>query len=370
MHPAFTFLDPDAQPGSSGRLAGWLIPAKDLSDVAGMPTTCGSPHRAYVARQTSPFIARLQREGAVISGKTLTSELGATVYAERTDVPVLESPAYPGRTPGGSSTGAAVIVAEGLHRAAHGSDAGGSLRVPAAACEVVGFKPASTSASTDGFITVNVADQVELWDYAGVEKLIDASISHSPRIGILTTPLFTPGAPVDPARAAVVRRAADVLSQWFDVREVHPYPQAAETFTHFSRRIKQAFAAVDAKDNEYVAWLAAEGKRVTAAQLAAANNHLAILDVILPRVWGVDVLLTPTIAVDPPEVGTFSGMEPSESFEAQTRWSPWCSLFNLTGGPAIAVGPVHLGGITADDSTVLALAALVEPVARGWREAS
>ena len=81
MHPAFAYLAPDPQPVTTGRLSGWVIPAKDLSDVAGMPTTGGNPQRTYVAGTTSPFLAALQREGATINGKTATSELGATIYA-------------------------------------------------------------------------------------------------------------------------------------------------------------------------------------------------------------------------------------------------------------------------------------------------
>ncbi|MCQ4617946.1 amidase [Corynebacterium sp. CCUG 59401] len=363
MHPAFAYLAPDPQPVTTGRLSGWVIPAKDLSDVAGMPTTGGNPQRTYVAGTTSPFLAALQREGATINGKTATSELGATIYAERPDVPVLTSPAYPGATPGGSSTGAAVVVAEGLHRAAHGSDAGGSLRVPAAACEVVGFKPAGTSktVSTDGFITATVADQQFLHNANNAYRRL--------RVGLLTTPLFSTESVVSPDRIAVVEQAAEVLGGSCDVVKLHPYQAAAETFTHFTRRIQQAFVKVDPLDSAYISWLKEQGIAVTAAQLAEGQRHIAGLSQALQREWGVDVLLTPTVATDPPPVGHFSAMSPAESFAAQTAWSPWCSLFNLTGGPAIAVGPIHIGGITASDSEVLALAAEVEDVWQEWKAA-
>lgn len=363
MHPAFAYLVSDPQPVVTGRLSGWVIPAKDLSDVADMPTTSGNPRRRYIAKTTSPFLAALQRDGATINGKTVTSELGATIYAERPDVPALTSPAYAGATPGGSSSGAAVVVAEGLHRAAHGSDAGGSLRVPAAACEVVGFKPAGTlqTLSTDGFITATVADQQFLHNTQNAYRRL--------RVGILTTPLFSTESVVSPDRVAVVEQAAEVLAGSYDVINLEPYECAAETFAHFTRRIKHAFAGVDPLDSPYLAWLKQQGCAVTTAQLTQGQHHIAALPQQLQRAWGVDVLLTPTVATDPPPVGYFSAMSPAESFAAQTAWSPWCSLFNLTGGPAVAVGPIHIGGITATNSEVLALAAHVEGVWQEWKAA-
>lgn len=360
MHPAFTYVDPAARPLAAGRLSGWVIPAKDLSDVAGMPTTGGNPRRGYLATATSPFLAHLQAQGATINGKTLSSELGATVYAERPDVALLTSPAYPGATPGGSSTGAAVVVAEGLHRAAHGSDAGGSLRVPAAACEVVGFKPTKRGAvSADGFITASVADQAFLHGTGFAYRRLT--------IGLLTHPLFSRGADVDPGRIGVVKQAARVLSETCDVVELEPYPGAEESFAHFTRRIQHSFADADPMDSEYLAWLKETGQRVAAHELASGAAHIAGLEASLREYWGVDVLLTPTIATDPPPLGHFSALSPENSFAAQTAWSPWCSLFNLTGGPAIAVGPIHLGGITVSDAELLALAAQVEGVWREWK---
>ena len=359
MHPAFTYLDDSVRPQRNGRLAGWVIPAKDLSDVAGMPTTMGNPAREYVARTTSPFLSKLQHQGAAINGKTVTAELGATVYAER--VPELASPAYPGATPGGSSSGAAVVVAEGLHRAAHGSDAGGSLRVPAAACEVVGFKP-SGRGTVDGFLTQTVADQLTLH---GLRK----NAFRRLRLGICTSPLFTPGAPVDEKRIAVVERAGEVLEELVGVEKhvLEPFSGAERAFGYFRTLITHKFADVDPADSEYVAWLRREGRALTPGDVTLAQQQAAGLTTHVAAQWDVDVLLTPTIAADPPAVDYFPGLSPADSFMAQTEWTPWCSLFNLTGGPAVALGPVHLGGLTVDDATVLQLAQAIEPVVRQWR---
>lgn len=365
MHPALTYSAADVRPRpGGGRLSGWVIPAKDTADVAGWPTTSGSPLRSRVAGETTPFLAGLQRHGALIDAKTLTSELGATIYAERPDVPLLSSPAYAGCTPGGSSTGAAVVVADGLYRAAHGGDAGGSLRVPAAACEVVGFKPGAPqqTVSVDGFITRTVADQVELW---GLPRRRLEALS----VGVLTAPLFTPGAVVDAGREGVVRRAAALLAGYFPVREVAPLSFGVETYRHFSARIKHSFVEVDPLDSPYIAWLRDEARSLTPSTLSAAAAHIAALPSLVRTEWDVDIVLTPMIATDPPPLGFFPSLSPADSFEAQTEWSPWGSLFNLTGAPAAAVGPVQVGGISpaADDAAVLEIARLIEPVVEEWQ---
>lgn len=355
-HPAFSFIAPEPlRHTGGGRLAGWEIPIKDSTDVAGFPTTDGNPLRSRIATENDPVVGMLLDAGAAIPGKTLTSELGATCYAEREGVPVLESPAYPGCTPGGSSAGAGVAVGLGLVRAAHGTDAGGSIRVPAAACEVVGFKGRSQNIAAHGFLTRTVADQFTIlgWQRPAYRRL---------RIGVLTEALFVDAA-VDGRRGGIVDKLAGSLDH--DVVELHPYPEARETFEHFSARIKHAFAKVDPLDSAYLAWLKAEGQQVTAEEVAAARAHCATLPALLAARWGVDVLLSPTLASDPPPLGYFSSMRPEESFYQQTVWSPWCSLFNVTGAPAIALGPVHLGALAVGGAELLALAAEVETILGG-----
>ena len=114
-HPAFASIASTPIRGTHGaRLDGWSIPIKSSTPVMGLPTIDGSPHRTSTPTSHDPFVAWLLRQGVSVPATTVTSELGATCYAERPDMPMLESPAYPGRTPGGSSTGAGVAVALGL----------------------------------------------------------------------------------------------------------------------------------------------------------------------------------------------------------------------------------------------------------------
>ncbi|QYH19549.1 amidase [Corynebacterium aquatimens] len=329
-------------------MAGWSIPVKDSTDVAGMPTTDGNPARARIAERDDPVVRMLLEAGAAIPSKTLTSELGATCYAERPGVPVLESPAFPGCTPGGSSSGAGVAVGLGLARVAHGTDAGGSIRVPAAACNVVGFKAASTMIAAHGFLSRTVADQFTVlgWQRPAPRRL---------RIGVLTQGLFVPSE-VASRRGAAVERVSAQLGRTHDIVELAPYPEARETFAHFTSLITRAFADVDPLDNTYIAWCKEQGQAVPDAQLAQALEHRRALPAILAERWGVDAVLCPTLAFDPPKLGFFSSLTPEESFYQQTVWSPWCSLFNMTGAPAVALAGVHLGAVTIGGAELLALA--------------
>lgn len=122
-----------------GPLHGIPIGIKDIFDVAGMPTRCGSLARQQVppAHEDAASVATLREHGAVIVGKTVTQEFAAGVIS-----PPARNPWDPSRIPGGSSGGSAVAVALGDVLGAMGSDTGGSIRIPAAACGVVGFKPA------------------------------------------------------------------------------------------------------------------------------------------------------------------------------------------------------------------------------------
>lgn len=127
---------------SAGPLCGVPVAIKDLTDVAGVRTTYGSPFFAeHVPESSHAVVDRLEEAGAVVLGKTNTPEFG---YKSTTVNPVFgatSTPFDPERTSGGSSGGSAAAVADGLTAFAQGSDGGGSIRIPAACCGVYGFKP-------------------------------------------------------------------------------------------------------------------------------------------------------------------------------------------------------------------------------------
>ncbi|AKK12097.1 amidase [Corynebacterium uterequi] len=355
----FDPLAPAAHPTIEGDLSGWIIPAKDLYEFAGMPTTFGSRARTIArSTETNSFIAAYQARGAAIPGKSVTSELGMTIDAEPRDLPALDNPIWPGRTPGGSSGGAAVMVARGLVRAAHASDAGGSIRIPSAACGVVGFKPASSQIAAHGFITRRVEDSAYLHQ-------LTLGAPTPRRVGLLTTPLLAE-VDVQPEWERATREAAEALAAaGHDVVEVGFWPAIAETFERYTDIF--SYRLGDIPNPDYIAaWLRKRGLTVSAQRYAESLAYAATVRGRLRDFYGVDALLTPTVSSDPPAVGAFSQLEPAENFAAQTRWASWTSVFNIAGAPAISLpwpvpgrpqpAGVHLAGLTLDDAELLTLA--------------
>ena len=369
----FTYVDTSRRPRAKGRLSGWILSAKDLNDVAGMPTSQGAKHRAYNATASDTFIAALEEQGALIIGKSSTPELGLRVDTEPVDMPHPVNPLHPGATPGGSSGGAAVQVARGLLRAAQGSDGGGSLRVPAAACGVVGFKQSGTDLGVSGFITRTVADAAFLHD-----------ITPRPtpaRIGVLKQPLFA-HTRVDPQHARAVDEAAARLSAaGYPVEEIAPYPTADVTFESFRHIFTSRLAGMEAGEG-YFEWVRQQGLKVSKRMLDDALRHASGLPRLLADCWRVDAIITPMLAYAPPPIGTFLRLDHEENFMEQTRWSPWGSLFNVAHLPAISVpwslspgvsapkartpatqAPigVQVGSITLTDAQLLHLASSLHP---------
>jgi aspartyl-tRNA(Asn)/glutamyl-tRNA(Gln) amidotransferase subunit A len=145
--------DRRAREGASlGPLDGVLVSIKDLFDVAGEPTRAGSRvlENAAPAQADAPVVRRLREAGAVIVGKTNMSEFAFTGVGANPHYGTPGNPADRARVPGGSSSGAAVAVADRMCEISIGTDTGGSTRIPAALCGVVGFKPSKYRISTEG----------------------------------------------------------------------------------------------------------------------------------------------------------------------------------------------------------------------------
>lgn len=337
-----------------GPFSDLLIPIKDLMPVSGMPTTYGSVTRRVV-EPSDPFVTALVARGARIVGKTATSELGMTAYTEPVRMPAVDNPLLPGHTPGGSSGGAAVAVARGLVEVAHASDGGGSIRVPAAACGVVGFKPPHDNKggklTAQGFITRSVGMQT---------RMHSVSLTPRPlRIGVLLQPLHGDGTVSEQWKAACLKAADELSDLGHDVYELAPaydetYFQAFETmFSGMCRKIEGEASPI-------VEWLRTKGRALSAGERGMAVDKCASLGAVVRRAWDIEVLLTPTLAFDPPEIGHFSQLSPREDFDEQTRWTPWCTLFNITGwaGVSIPFGgrSIHLGAIRCLPGELLAVA--------------
>ena len=159
-----------------GPLHGVPIAVKDIIDVRGIPTTAASRVReGHVARSDAAVITRLRKAGAVIIGKTNLDEFAFGTTSENSAFGPVRHPLDPARSPGGSSGGSAVAVAAGMAFAALGTDTGGSIRIPAAACGIVGLKPTLGDIPTDGVVPLS-----KTFDHVGpfTRTVGDASLLH------------------------------------------------------------------------------------------------------------------------------------------------------------------------------------------------
>lgn len=153
---AFVTVDPDtalrrADTDPGGRLRGLMFAVKDLIDTAGRRTTYGSPRYHYhVPERSAALVERLEHDGAILLGKTNLNEFAYGVSGYNPHYGVMRTPGDRTRTPGGSSGGSAIAVAAGVCDFAVGTDTGGSVRIPAACCEVYGFKCAHGAVSMAG----------------------------------------------------------------------------------------------------------------------------------------------------------------------------------------------------------------------------
>lgn len=360
MTPAehgFAWFDPTVTVGHGrGPLNGMIIPAKDLYDVTGMPTSLGSAGRTRMAVETDPFLQRLVDRGAIIAGKTQTSELGMSAYCEPVGMAAPSNPRMPGHTPGGSSGGAAVAVAQMLIDAAHASDGGGSIRVPAAACGLVGLKPAHNSTggrpATQGFITRDVETQALLHNIVPVQRGL--------RIGVLLDPLHADSA-VNGSVIETVENTAYRLEKLGHQVVPLGLPYGPWAFEAFSDVLAMRSTAVAGEASALVDWLRSLGSDLSASARCAAVQAFDSVHGVVLESWEVDVALMPTLAWAPPKIGHFSSMAPEADFLEQTKWTPWATMFNMTGGAALTMpSGVQLGGIRVGEAELLGLGKQLE----------
>ena len=138
-----------------GPLHGIPVSIKDLVDMAGTPTTAASQVPPRRPTHDAPVVAKLRRAGAVIVGKTNLHEFAFGTTGDETAFGATHNPLDPARSAGGSSSGAAAALVAGMCYGSVGSDTGGSIRIPAAACGVVGLKPTYSEISTDGVVPLS-----------------------------------------------------------------------------------------------------------------------------------------------------------------------------------------------------------------------
>ncbi|MDG4820305.1 amidase [Asanoa sp. WMMD1127] len=398
-----------APPDARGPLHGVPTAIKDLTMTAGVRTTFGSAAFAdFVPPVDADVVTYLRAAGTVSLGKTTTSELGASCYAETSVAPPARNPWGLGNTAGGSSGGAAAAVAAGLVSVAQGSDGGGSVRIPAAICGLVGYKPSRGVVSggplgfagfglpTHGALARTVTDAAAFLDAMAVPTIgepylappapgggyLGAARTAAPgrlRIGRFTTPMLV-DTPVDPACVAAVDAAATALAgAGHEVDDVAaPLTPAMwplfETIWHV---LSLAPVAPERESSllPLTGYLRARGATVSAGQLMAVLGELQTrVREGLARLAAYDLLLCPPLATPQAAVGWFtSAAEPAEDFDRQRRFSPYCAVFNVTGQPSVTVPVgatdddlpvgVLLSGRYGDDARLLAVAAQLERLA-------
>jgi Asp-tRNA(Asn)/Glu-tRNA(Gln) amidotransferase A subunit family amidase len=390
-----------------GPLHGVPVSFKDMTPTAGIRTTWGSLlFEHHVPRRDALSVQRTKAAGGIVLGKTNTPEFGCKGVTDNRVFGVTRNPWDPALTPGGSSGGAAAAVASGLGPLAEGSDFAGSVRIPAAACGVVGFKPSPgrlpkvegnpwNTIPTSGPLAQTVRDAALFFDVlAGPDERDPMSLpaesflaACDQRVGRLRVAWSVDlgYAAVDPRVAAIVEEAARAfVDLGCDLDEAHPgFPDPIDVVDDFGSAM-------------YAAWLGprlAEWadrmtpnlvRSVRRGQSLSATDYLSLYARRAELYRSVatfferyDLLLTPTIAVLPFPV---DGPEPNEiAGRAVDRrgygWIPFTYPFNLTGHPAISVPagwtddglPVGLQivGPRHGDAMVLRAAAAFE-AARPW----
>jgi amidase len=404
-------------PGDPRPFAGVPIAIKNNRAVSGLRLTQGCTlMRDFVATHDHSVVTRLRAAGFVIVGTTKLPEYGILPVTEPRVHGAARNPWDPSRTPGGSSGGSAAAVAAGMVPIAHGNDGGGSLRIPAACCGLVGLKAQrhrvsaapDLGASTlvlDGVLTRTVADTAVLLDLIAGYETGDAAWIPAPdepfarsaeraprglRIAFTKLPPI-PGAAVDPVCAAAVDRAAALAEQLgHSVEEVEPPWQSedlADLFgDYFAAQVSLGirFSAINAgraepaaEDMEPMSWALWERCRgIDAVRFQLLATQLqARMRALIAYLDPYDALLTPALAQRPLELGSLdtAAARPLETFRRSGYFTPFTPIFNASGQPALSLPlfegddglplGVQLVGRPAGEGPLLALAAALEQAA-------
>jgi aspartyl-tRNA(Asn)/glutamyl-tRNA(Gln) amidotransferase subunit A len=342
-----------------GPLHGIPISIKDLFDVAGVATTAGSRLREeHRARADASAVRHLRNAGAVLLGKTNLHEFAFGTTNEDSGWGPARHPIDPKRSPGGSSGGSAVSVATGMAMASLGSDTGGSIRIPAAACGLVGLKPTWGEVPADGVVplsrqldhvgplTRSVADAATLFHIlrgdAVIPTLTPRSVDHL-RLRVLGGYFF------DRIDEEVERRlfeTIDVLQQRGAAVDEVSLPHTgdiAAIYLHLVLPDAAAYhaTAVESRPSAYtpnVRLRIEMGRYVLAEDYARAQRGRTVLGQAVDRALSdVDALILPSLAIPAPPLGAATVPVKGGTEVVRSAMLRCTQPFNLSGHPAISL---------------------------------
>jgi amidase len=392
IHPRFDRARQEARgPLPDGPFCGVPFLLKDIAcHSAGDPFHEGMRllrDLGWRARTDTHLATRFKAAGLVVVGRTNVPELGLVPTTEPQAYGPTRNPWAVSRSPGGSSGGSAVAVAARLVPAAHASDGGGSIRIPASACGLVGLKPSRgrTSLGPEGyssaFLAVEHVVSRSVRDTAGLLDAVAGPMPGDPYVAPLPARRYAaevgadpgrlrvglmaeaPGrmAPVHPECVAAAESTARLLeSLGHTVEQAHPavldspdWPRnflalwtagAASSLDRWSRRTGQR---IGPDDVEAVTWTLAEmGRPLDAVGLLSTLAWLHDASRQMAEWWagppGFDLLLTPTLTEPPVPLGTFASAvdNPLQGVMRAAAFTPFTPAFNVSGQPAISL-PLH-----------------------------
>jgi amidase len=407
------------RPGDPRPFAGVPVAIKTEVAVNGSPMTFGSRlFGDYRPDHDSYQVRRLKDAGMVVVGRTNMPEAGIMPITEPARFGATRNPWDLGRTPGGSSGGSAAAVAAGMVPVANALDGGGSIRIPAACCGLVGLKPARNRISmgpeiadsvfgVGGAVTRTMDETARLLDVLAGYEAGDANWAAAPgepfavaalrepaplRVGLVTAPPVD--APLDPEHARAVREAADLLASFgHDVEEVET-PGGQEQMEDVFLTVFGAYLASiirfggliagrepTAEDVEPLTWAIYEratGISAVDFLVASAGVGTFARHFIASTFSRYDVLVTPTLVKPPVPIGTFDTSVGDVAEWARTgEFASFTPLANITGQPAISLPldqtpdglpiGIQLVGPPAGEAVLLSVATQLE-AARPWAD--
>jgi aspartyl-tRNA(Asn)/glutamyl-tRNA(Gln) amidotransferase subunit A len=352
-------LDEELRHGRSrGPLHGRTISIKDIIDVKGSPTTAASRVRAgHVAMADATVVTRLREAGAVILGKANLHEFALGTTSDESAFGPVHNPRDPSRSPGGSSGGSAAAVAAEMGWGSIGTDTGGSIRIPASACGVVGLKPSFGEIPTIGVIPLSVS-----LDHVGpIARTVGGAWMIYNALAGVANPASSPRS-IDSLRLGrmggyfleklddeVRARFEEALSRLKDAGvsvvdvDLGDLPDVPTTYLNVA--LPEAFAyhaeALDKVPGEFShsvrSRLEMGGTISREAYVQAQGDRARMRAAIDSALSHCDALVLPTVPVPPQKIGASTVIVGTREEPLRPMTLRLTQLFNLTGHPAISM---------------------------------